>query len=198
MRLTTWFDNPVDKSVDDDQRVELGVVYRLELAAMPFAVWNGERFVGPRERFHLRLLETATRADGGWVERVGGPITGILLVAELEVEHCATCDWDVSPSCKPKSHRITEAMAPNRPLIAAIDEITAPWLELEAEARAAAEVGEILVRAFRWESHQGYHYDPSAIEAAALCRRLRQLGEDDPERITIETRFPNLVCKLQA
>jgi hypothetical protein len=198
MRLTTWFDSAVDATGEDGQRVELGVVYRLELAAMPFAVWNGDRFVGPRERFHLRLLETATRAEGGWVEPVGGPITGVLLVAELEAEHCATCDWDVSPSCKPKSHRITDAMVPNRALIAEIDAITAPWLEAAAEANAAAEVAEILMRAFRWEAREGYGYDPSAIEAAALCRRLHQLAEDDPERLTIETRFPNLVCKLQA
>jgi hypothetical protein len=188
----------VKSTEDDGQRAELGVVYRLEHPAMPFAVWNGEKFVGPRERFHLRLLELADRAAGGWIERVAGPITGVLLVPEIESAYCTTCDWDVTPGCKPRSHRITDEMAPNRELLAAIDSVTAPWLEAEAEARAAAEVAEILVRAFRWEANEGYPYVPSAIETVALCRRLNQLDADDSERATIEARFPDLVCKLQA
>lgn len=182
----------------DDQRVELGMVYRLELATMPFAVWNGDRFVGPRERFRLRLLETATRAEGGFVEKVGGPISGILLYAELEVDHCQTCDWNVSPGCKPRAHKIVQEMAPNRDLLAAIDEITAPWLEAAAEARCKDEADEIMIRAFRWEMAEGYLYEPSAIETVVLCRRLHQLGEDDPERASIELHFPNLTCELQA
>lgn len=173
------------------------MVYRLELATMPFAVWNGDRFVGPRERFHLRLLETATRAEGGWVERVGGPLTGVLLVPEIATEHCLTCDWDVSPGCKPRSHVIADdAMVINRDLLAAIDDATAPWLEAEADANAAADADAIMTRAFRWEASHGYGYVPSHLETVTLRRRLAQLDHDSPLHQAILARFPKLLLEL--
>jgi hypothetical protein len=180
----------VGAETDDDQRCALGAVYRLEHAAMPFAVWNGEKFVGPRERAHLRLLETLSRAEGGWVEYVGD-IAGILLVPELESEHCATCDWDVSLDCKPRGHRIETAMVPNRELLTAIDAVTAPWLDAQADARCAEEVDAILIRALRWEGDQGYPYVPSTLEAMSLRRRLGQDLSDD-DRAAILNRFPQL------
>lgn len=195
---STWFDDVVEVTEDDGQRVELGVVYKLEHATMPFAVWNGERFVGPRERFRLRLLETCTRAEGGWIEEIGAVITGVPLVAELLVEQCAICQQDATTTCEKRGHEVIEEAVPNRDLLAMIDAATAPWLEAEAEARCAAEVEEILLRAFRWEAFEGYHYDPSTTERMALCRRLNQLPEEHPERTSIEAHFPNLVCKLQA
>lgn len=165
---------------------------------MPFAVWNGERFVGPRERSHLRLLETATRAEGGWVERVGGPITGVLLVPEIATEHCLTCDWDVGPGCKPRAHSIEDATVINRPLLAAIDTATAPWLEADAEARAAVEADAIMTRAFRWETINGYGYVPSHLESVTLRRRLAQLNPGSPLHQGIMTRFPDLLLDLAA
>lgn len=175
----------------DDQAVELGAVYRLELATMPFAVWSGDRFVGPRTRARLRMLETATRAEGGFVQRVG-EVAGVLLAPELVADHCVTCDWDVKPFCKPRSHLITEEPVPNRPLLAAIDVVIEPWLEAEAETRAAAETGEILLRAFRWEADEGYPYLATPTELGALRRRRRQLPDDSPERLSIDKHFPQL------
>jgi hypothetical protein len=180
----------VGAETDDDQRCALGAVYRLEHASMPFAVWNGEKFVGPRERFHLRLLETLTRAEGGWVEQVG-EVSGVLLVAEIESDHCATCDWDVLPDCKPRGHTIDAAMVPNRDLLAAIDAVTQPWLDAQAEARCADEVTAILIRALRWEGDEGYPYVPSTLETMSLRRRLAQ-DLSDEYRATILERFPNL------
>lgn len=183
---------------DDDQHLDLGYIYRLESAVMPWAVWNGSEFVGPRERFHLRLLETVKRAEGGWVTKTAGPIDGVPLVAELQEAVCTRCEHAPVPACEARGHPVIEEAVPNRALLAAIDETIAPWLEDELQARAAQDVDEIMVRAFRWESrHGGERYQPSESETAAIHRRLDQLTDDESLREVIERRFPVTFARWQ-
>ena len=178
---------------DDGQTAQLGGVYRLESIVMPFAVWNGEQFVGPRERFHLRLLETLPRRDGGWIQLVGH-IDGVPLVAEINHPLCETCGREEGARCASRGHILTDEAVPNRALLAAIDEVTAPWLEADAEARAADDTDEILTRAYRWEASHGTAYSPSQYERGVLERRLRQLADHPEQRKVIERRFPTIVA----
>lgn len=178
--------------VDDGQTLELGVVYRLERADMPYAVWNGEQFVGVRERFHLRLLETATRAEGGWVTRVSdGKVHGAPLVPELHIPICHTCDSEETVRCERNGHHVIEEAVPNRALMAAIEEAIAPQLEADAEARAADDADEVMLRAFKWESRHGEPYSPSQWDLSVIRRRLAQLDPNDPQAVAIQRRFPD-------
>lgn len=174
-----------------EQDVVVGGVYRLESAYVPIAVWNGEQFVGTRELFHLRLLTTLTRAEGGWVQLLGH-VAGVRLVPELHVERCETCNTAATVVCERRGHPIIEEAEPNRALMAAIDEAAGPALEDELAARAANDTDEVFMRAHRWERRHESAYSPSQHDIAVLRRRLDQLGVENPQRLVIATKFPDV------